>query len=885
MNKTDPTRKPFGFPYDPYPIQSQLMNAIYNSAEQGNIAIFESPTGTGKSLSTICASLTWLEENEKRHQEDVEKRIRELSLTLQEDPDDSDWINVHKQKMDIEQQLEELREEKAKQQRIQQRLAQIRQEQKEFRESGIKKNRKIRRGKRSRSIENDLENAPPSSSDIITLGDDSDNDFNRRRDRDLLLSDSEEEGDEKKVNSSINGDPPESEPVLRCNKLIYASRTHSQLEQFVKELQKTNFKPRVLTLGSRQMLCVNEEVRELGEGKLINDRCNELLSSSGKNTEEGKRPKMECEVPKSGCGCYYAKGDAIEELSDAILAVNEDEKFIDQARGIAQLVKLGRQRHGCPYYASKTALGLSQLILVPYNILLHKRTRQAWNLDLMGNVIIVDEAHNLLQTLASIHTVELSNNQLDTCCQCLSDYMEHFQDRLSFRNLRNVKQLHCLAFSMYQFLGSIIREKGQSTDGTVINMAHFFSQLGDAINIDLCRLLLYLEHSQLCRKLRNFRLRYRPQVAIYNPNLAPVNITPLYQLRDFIEALTSRSEDARIVIDRTNIKDPRLRFILLNPAEKLRDIVNECRSLILLGGTMRPVDQLMDAFKRVCKIPQQRIKVFSCGHVIGPKQLLAISIGKGPDDKPLSLNFANRDSESVLRSLAQSFINLIRQIPNGVVAFFPSYVFLGTFIRSIRSSGHYEQLERRKEIFIETRAGKEESVWPAFCRAAVTQRGALLMAVVGGKLSEGINFSDELGRCVLMVGVPYPNRQSAELQERMKFVEQTNGKGAGNRFYEQLCLQSLNQAIGRVIRHKNDYAVILLLDQRFTQQFLGNGLPNWIKQRLINSSNFPEALGALIKFFRLHKTEKEEKELKINTNNCKSVVEINEEDDDIIEFI
>jgi len=46
----------------------------------------------------------------------------------------------------------------------------------------------------------------------------------------LLLSDSEEEGDEKKAsNNSINGDPPESEPVLRCNKLIYASRTHSQV--------------------------------------------------------------------------------------------------------------------------------------------------------------------------------------------------------------------------------------------------------------------------------------------------------------------------------------------------------------------------------------------------------------------------------------------------------------------------------------------------------------------------------------------------------------------------------------------------------------------------------------------------------------------------------
>ena len=46
------------------------------------------------------------------------------------------------------------------------------------------------------------------------------------------------------------------------------------------------------------------------------------------------------------------------------------------------------------------------------------------------------------------------------------------------------------------------------------------------------------------------------------------------------------------------------------------------------------------------------------------------------------------------------------------------------------------------------------------------------MAVVGAKLSEGLNFTDELARAVVIIGLPYPNLASAELKERLKFASE-----------------------------------------------------------------------------------------------------------------
>lgn len=87
------------------------------------------------------------------------------------------------------------------------------------------------------------------------------------------------------------------------------------------------------------------------------------------------------------------------------------------------------------------------------------------------------------------------------------------------------------------------------------------------------------------------------------------------------------------------------------------------------------------------------------------------------------------------------------------------------------------------------------------------KNGALLMAVVGAKLSEGLNFTDDLARAVVMVGLPYPNLSSPELKERLKYVgnlsKQKGGKeDAGRELYENLCMSAVNQSIGKIFSAK-----------------------------------------------------------------------------------
>lgn len=56
----------FPFPFEPYGIQRDFMRKLFTTLEGGGLGIFESPTGTGKSLSLICGSMAWLRAHAER---------------------------------------------------------------------------------------------------------------------------------------------------------------------------------------------------------------------------------------------------------------------------------------------------------------------------------------------------------------------------------------------------------------------------------------------------------------------------------------------------------------------------------------------------------------------------------------------------------------------------------------------------------------------------------------------------------------------------------------------------------------------------------------------------------------------------------------------------
>ena len=193
------------------------------------------------------------------------------------------------------------------------------------------------------------------------------------------------------------------------------------------------------------------------------------------------------------------------------------------------------------------------------------------------------------------------------------------------------------------------------------------------------------------------------------------------------------------------------------------------------------------------------------------------------------------------------------------MAFFPSYDYLNLVLKiwnkpleNVKGLSVLSCIAQAKAVFHEPqgKSTNAEDLLREYSHVIDTGRGALLLSVMGGKLSEGINFSDSLGRGVIVVGLPFPNIRSAVWQAKIEYVErrayeQASGSeedrkarstAAGREFYENCCMRTVNQCIGRAIRHQNDYAAIVMMDRRYNTPRIQSKLPAWIRQSVVSGT-------------------------------------------------
>ena len=132
-------------------------------------------------------------------------------------------------------------------------------------------------------------------------------------------------------------------------------------------------------------------------------------------------------------------------------------------------------------------------------------------------------------------------------------------------------------------------------------------------------------------------------------------------------------------------------------------------------------------------------------------------------------------------------------------------------------------------------------------------RGSLLIGVCRGKVSEGIDFADEQARAVMCVGIPFPNWKDHQIQQKREYNDRKRKEGSkdtlsGSQWYEVEAFRALNQALGRCIRHKDDWGSILLVDSRYSNPSYHESLSRWAKERAQKFHTFKHARDSLDSF-------------------------------------
>ncbi|XP_007462334.1 PREDICTED: regulator of telomere elongation helicase 1 [Lipotes vexillifer] len=659
-------------------------------------------------------------------------------------------------------------------------------------------------------------------------------------------------------NAALEGDVPAC--YADVPKIIYASRTHSQLTQVISELRNTSYRPRVCVLGSREQLCVHPEVKKQESNHMQVHLCRKKVASRS---------------------CHFYNN--VEEKS-------LEPELASRVLDIEDLVSSGTRHRVCPYYLSRNLKQQADIIFMPYNYLLDAKSRRAYGIDLKGTVVVFDEAHNVEKMCEEAASFDLTPHDvasgLDVIDQVLEEqakvarqtelHPEFSADSASSGLNLELEDLAKLKTILLRLEGAIDAVELPGGDGGVTKPGSYIFELFAEAQITFhtkgCildsldqiiqhlagRAGLFTNTAGLQKLADIIQIVFSVDPAKGGPSAVVGPGCQSYKVHihpDVGHRRTAQRSDAwNATAARKQGKV--LSYWCFSPGHSMRELVHQgVRTLILTSGTLAPVS----SFTLEMQIPFP--VCLENPHVIDKHQIWVGIVPKGPDGAQLSSAFDKRFSDECLSSLGKALGNIARVVPHGLLVFFPSYPVMEKSLEFWRARDFARKLEVLKPLFVEprTKGGFSEVMEAFYTRvAAPGSSGATFLAVCRGKASEGLDFADANGRGVIVTGLPYPPRMDPRVVLKMQFLDEMKGQNgardqflSGHDWYRQQASRAVNQAIGRVIRHRHDYGAVFLCDHRFSSADARAQLPSWVRPHVKVYDSFGHVIRDVAQFFRI----------------------------------
>lgn len=678
----------------------------------------------------------------------------------------------------------------------------------------------------------------------------------------------------------------------RVPTILYASRTHSQLSQVVRELRGTRYRPRHAVLGSREQMCVNPAVKTAqATASDINHECNKRC----KDRKCSFRNQLEGFVAPNNESFQHYQVQSVMDMED--------------------LVAMGKSEKVCPFYYTRSLVREAELILIPYNYLFDKDARETTLAEVPWDnaVIIIDEGHNLESFASDSASFDLTSidiagciaevNRASNCIQMRPELAGHV-------SLDNLARLKALFLSFEELILQRL-----PTDRNVYHGEKMMEIFRDGMSITHANHAIFLNE---VRKLSDLTM----EISSGSKGNPKLDFFVGCVKRVFGESTEARclakAQSYRVHISPKEKGGGRtISYWCFAPSLAMLELADlNVRSIIVTSGTLSPLPsysmELGLSFPHTLENP----------HIIGDDQVHVRVVGHGVSGKLLNSSYNQREDGTYISELGNTLVSLANIVPAGMLVFFPSYGVMETCIerwggpsRKFRpnDSGRekffqarqrksapstqfafpfapdfyksgsdpstpWKRLLSRKAVIVEPKTTSElPAAIAEFHKFLGTPKssGCILMGVCRGKISEGIDFSHDMCRAVVITGLPFAPYLDPKVKLKREYLDglrtnqsiKASGDGgfggeatgrihqvpitlSGAEWYTQQAHRAVNQAIGRVIRNKTDYGAVMLLDSRFSEARNQEGLSKWVRPHVQKDEGFGVAISSLAKFYK-----------------------------------